>query len=184
MKKITILVMLVVMVFTFSSCASGDFDNETVTTTAESSTTVVTQRQTSTTSPVKTDEEKGRGVASAVKSVLKNPNGEISGDISTGSFKYKINNIDSAKLYVNEADEEIQKTAEENAKKLVSKIKEYYPDEIKKEGSKIEGVGSSDENGIDSAIYVITYVNTQNQELVIKADSTGEIFYVSCNFTW
>ena len=86
-------------------------------------------------------------------------------------------------MYSMEASEEFAKLAEDNAKAFVENIGEFYPDEIKYESMGISQYGSSD-NGIDSVTYVITYTNTQYQELEIRADSTGEIYYVSCSFTW
>lgn len=186
MKKSILIILAVLICICFSACFNDNVQeentNESVVSqipSTEKETT--TERVTSTTSPAKKDEEKGKKLIKAVTGCFSNA-GKTESD-NFGGFEYKAENLDAAEMYSMEQSDDLEKRAEDNAKAFVEKIKEFYPDEITYESTDSAQFGSSD-NGIDSVTYVITYTNTQNQELQIRADSTGEIYYVSCSFTW
>lgn len=186
MKKILLVVLSLIICICFAACfnnnAQTDNTNESVVSeipTTKNETTA--ERETSTTAPAKEDNEKGKQLEKAVADCLSS-DGKVESD-NLGGFEYKTDNLDTAEMYSMEASEELAKLAEDNAKAFVENIGEFYSDEIKYESTGISQYGSGD-NGIDSATYVITYTNSQYQELEIRADSTGEIYYVSCSFTW
>lgn len=187
MKKLICIILSLLICICFVSCSNSndtqeENTNESVVSeipTTEKETT--TERVTSTTSPAKKDKEKADKLSKAV-SVCLSSDGKVDCD-NLGGFEYKAENLDTAEMYSMEQSDELAEKAEKNAKAFVDTIKEFYPDKITYEGTDASQFGNSD-NGIDSVTYVITYTNTQNQELQIRADSTGEIYYVSCSFTW
>lgn len=181
MKKVSLLICLLAVLVALTACSAKERQADDITAVSEITTT--TQRVTNTTAPVSIKKEESKKLCNTVSKALGSENATVTADKENGSFVYKISNADYSKIYANEASDEHKETAEKNAAKLIDEIKAFYPDEITLESSVIQTLGSG-ENGVDSAIYVITYVNTQNQELVIRADSNGEIYYVNCTFTW
>ncbi|MGN1124225.1 MAG: hypothetical protein ACI4RR_07770 [Eubacterium sp.] len=186
MKKVSVICLLTALAISLSAVLSACSQKTEVKETTKAETQTVystTQRVTSTTAPVSKSTENGERLKKAVLSALGENDFEITGDIDYGSFEYRLKDADEAELYSYEQSDEMQKKAEDNASKLVEKIKTLYPDEISLESSQAHPVGSGD-NGIDSVIYIITYTNSQNQELTVRAGSNGEIYYAYCNFTW
>ena len=187
MKKLICIILSLLICICFVSCSNStdtqeENTNESVVSeipTTEKETT--TERVTSTTAPAKKDDEKGKQLSKAV-SVCLSSDGKVDCD-NLGGFEYKAENLDTAEMYSMEQSDELAEKAEKNAKAFVDTIKEFYPDKITYEGTDASQFGNSD-NGIDSVTYVITYTNTQNQELQIRAASTGEIYYASCSSTW
>lgn len=185
MKKSILILSALVICFSFAACShssEAENTNESVvseipTTTAEAT----TERETSTTKPATENSKKASKLESKVLEAV-NIDGTVTAD-NIGGFEFKASKLDTEKMYSMEASEELAKLAEDNAKAFVENIGEFYPDEIKYESTGISQYGNSD-NGIDSVTYVITYTNTQYQELEIRSDSTGEIYYISCSFTW
>ncbi|MGN1421320.1 MAG: hypothetical protein ACI4XC_07395 [Eubacterium sp.] len=186
MKKILLVVLSLIICICFAACfnnnAQTDNTNESVVSeipTTKNETTA--ERETSTTKPATENSKKAKDLENKVLKAVK-IDGKVTVD-NIGGFKFKANKLDTEEMYSMEASEELAKLAEDNAKAFVENIGEFYSDEIKYESTGISQYGSGD-NGIDSATYVITYINSQYQELEIRADSTGEIYYVSCSFTW
>lgn len=185
MKKSILILSALVICFSFVACShssEAENTNESVvseipTTTAETT----TERETSTTKPATENSKKASKLESKVLEAV-NIDGTVTAD-NIGGFEYKAENLDTAEMYSMEQSDELAEKAEKNAKAFVDTIKEFYPDKITYEGTDASQFGNSD-NGIDSVTYVITYTNAQNQELQIRADSTGEIYYISCSFTW
>lgn len=186
MKKISVICLLTALAISLSAVLSACSQKNDVRETTQSEPKTIystTQRVTSTTAPPSKSTEKGAQLKKAVLSALGENDFEITGDTDYGSFEYRLKDADEAELYKYEQSDEMQEKAEKNAQSLVKKIKALYPDEIKLEGTQAHPVGSG-ENGIDSVIYIITYTNSQNQELTVRAGSNGEIYYAYCNFTW
>lgn len=183
MKKASLFICLLVMLVALAACSNEKSKTDDTASTAVSALTTTTQRVTNTTAPVSIKKEESKKLCDTVSKALGNENATVTGDKENGSFIYKINNADYDKIYANEASDEYKETAQKNAARLVDEIKAFYPDEITCESAVTQTLGSGD-NGVDSAIYIITYVNTQNQELVIRADSNGKIYYANCTFTW
>ncbi|MCC8073845.1 MAG: hypothetical protein LIO62_06955 [Clostridiales bacterium] len=187
MKKIIVLILTLAVSICFVACSSQTDDNE------ESSSEQATSATTTTTTlpPVSTTKqaEKNSSQASSLKNIvctaLNCTEDEIDGDIDLGSFTYKANETDESTMYSEEYSDELEDVAKENAKDFVDSIREYYPDcdDIAEYTVDLEEIGGGD-NGIDSVNYIITYLNTQNQALTIYLDSTGQIFYADCEFTW
>lgn len=182
MKRIIVFFSVAVICLCFASCSAK---SESTTTTTETTTLAqtTTERVTSTTAPASEDDVKAGELSADIYNSLGSEKAELSGDIAYGSFEYKKDDLDSSTLLENEPSDDVENQAKENAQKFVDAIKDNYADEIKLESFDSRQVGYGD-NGIDSVIYVATYVNTQNQELMIRIDSYGEIYYVHCNFTW
>ncbi len=109
---------------------------------------------------------------------------EITAEAEDGSFEYKVETLDVLEMYSMEQSDELQEKAEKNAESFVSSISGNYSYDITYESTEVEQIGGDTENGIDSVIYNIKYTNEQNQQLLIKADSTASIYYVYCTFTW
>ena len=86
-------------------------------------------------------------------------------------------------MYANEQSEEFEKKAKDNAQKLIDSIKTFYGDKITFDREYTVTIGGGD-NGLDSVQYQFFYLNTQNQQIKIYADSDGEISFAECNFTW
>lgn len=182
MKKIVALILVMTVGLTFFAC-SKEKEQETETTETTTSLTTTTEPVTSTTAPVSEDKEKGENLKKAVlNGIEESSNGSITGDLSKGSFTYIYSRNPSA-VYENERSDEFEKKAKENAEKLVESIKNLYGDEITFDRMYPAQIGTG-ENGIDSVRYEFYYLNTQNQQLKIYADSDGMISYAECNFTW
>lgn len=182
MKKIIALVVVITIGLTFYAC-SNEKEQTAETTENTTSLTTTTEPVTSTTAPVKKDADKGEKLKEAVlKGIGESENGSITGDLSKGSFTYIYSRNPSA-VYANERSDEFEKKATDNAEKLVKSIKGLYGDEITFDRMYPAQIGTGD-NGIDSVRYEFYYLNTQNQQLKIYADSDGVISYAECNFTW
>lgn len=179
MKKIVCIALILTVCVSFFACSKKETENNESTTSITTTTTPVT----STTAPVSEDKEKGEELKQAVmKSITDSSDGSITGNLETGSFKY-IFNRNPAVVYANERSQEFEDKAYENAEKLVAGIKGFYGDEITFDRMYPYEIGTGD-NGTDSVRYEFYYLNTQNQELRIYADSDGVVSYVECNFTW
>lgn len=179
MKKITVILLALIMSISFVACSSKSDD----TVTEEPTTETTTQLVEKTTALPTDDEEKGKKLSARISEILSMEGADFGGDLSTGGFSYELTDASPEEVYKNEASDEIKAQSEEKAKALVDGIREFYNDEITFVSSETRVVGTGD-NGIDSALYEITYNNSQNQSLVIIADSRGEIVIVKCNFTW
>lgn len=184
MKKIIISLSLIASVcLLFTACGTpSENDGDAVSSSAELTAQSTTHRETSTTSPVSKNKAKGEKLKNAVSAQL-GDGFTVSGAVENGSFEVKADEIDNEKLYENEMSDEYLQKAKQNAEKLVEAIEDSYPDELTLVDCATQTIGSSD-NGIDSALYIITYLNTQNQELQIRCDSSGSIYYAVCDFTW
>lgn len=184
MKKLWIVITAILICLCLSACSKSAGETENRTTAAPQTTqskTTATERMTSTTASPKTDEEKSGRLAAAVKDHFEEA-GSVVTD-SRGGFEFKLADLDEGQMYSMEMSEKMQKNAENNAKALVGEIQEYYPYALTYESTDAQQIGTGD-NGIDSAVYVILYTNTQNQKLELRADSTGSIYYIDCDFTW
>lgn len=182
MKKIIALIVVIAVGITFYACSKQE-ENDLTEAQPSTALTTTTEPATSTTAPVNENSEKGDKLKNAVlKGIDESSNGSITGDLSKGSFKYIYSRNPSA-VYANERSEEFEKKATDNADKLVQSIKALYGDEITFDRMYPAQIGTGD-NGIDSVRYEFYYLNTQNQQLKIYADSDGMISYAECNFTW
>lgn len=182
MKKIIALATVMTIALTFYACSNQKSEKQTDTQ-PNTALTTTTEPATSTTAPVNEDSEKGDELKNAVlKGIDESSNGSITGDLSKGSFTYIYSRNPSA-VYSNERSDEFEKKATDNADKLVQSIKALYGDEITFDRMYPAQIGTGD-NGIDSVRYEFYYLNTQNQQLKIYADSDGMISYAECNFTW
>lgn len=185
MKKISILIISSLICISLAACANEQIQEESTQPITEAATAITTTTvpATSTTAPVNKNIKKGEELKMTVLSALDNEeNAEVEGELSYGSFTYKFIR-DAGVQYANERDEVFEKTAKQNADSLVEEIKELYSDEITFDREYAAPIGSGD-NGIDSVQYQFFYLNTQNQQLKIFADSDGTICYAECNFTW
>ena len=105
--------------------------------------------------------------------------------VNSGNVISYEKNIEETVMFSEEYSREDSDRAYANIDEFVGRLKDYYPD-----GDKLQLYDTCDqqigggENGIDSVIYIAVYTNTQNQALSVYADSTGEIYYAECNFTW
>lgn len=180
MKKITALMLTVLICISFAACtktAENYSNNNTATAVSSVSATENTTEQIieKTTSPPKSDSQKGSELRTAVINTLGNKeNAEISGELEYGKFTYKYSR-DAGVVYANERDNETEK--------LADSISNMYNDELKLHSNHTKQIGTG-ENGIDSVQYQFYYINSQNQLLTIYADSDGEISYADCKFTW
>lgn len=188
MKKLSVILASVLILTCFAACSAKDGSSEpeqsgesVVSALAETEKETATAAATSTTSPKKADESKSEELVNTINTYF-DDTGDTYAD-SCGGFEFRLDDPDESEMYAMEQSDDMQKKAEENAKKFVSSISKYYPYEIKYESTDAQQVGGGD-NGIDSAVYIIVYTNVQNQELQIRADSAGEIYYAYCNFTW
>lgn len=186
MKKALTLILTITIACSLAACSNRQNDNDA----AEEQTTITTTAATTTTAPAtsttavpKEDSSKASQLKKAVQTALGSKEGsEITGDLNHGSFTYKYVR-EPETMYANERTEEAEKKAQKNAQRLVDEIKSIYPDEITFDRLYAAPIGSGD-NGIDSVQYQFFYLNTQNQQLRIFADSDSEISFVECNFTW
>lgn len=194
MKKIIAAMLCIVMCSAFCAC-SKTADSAADTTGAgdadlTSQTEPVTEPSTrsmpkvSTTAKAEKNKKKAKNIEKQVEEYFSADKKEVKSK-STGTFEFKQESLDSGKMYAQEYSDENQKAAEKNAEVFVASIKDNYPDsdKIRHFATDVKQVGTGD-NGVDSVTYDIIYLNSQNQKLDIYADSNGEIFYVSCNFTW
>lgn len=182
MKKAVGVVLAIIILICFSACGKNQEKptDITVLTTSEKATT---ERVEKTTAKPTVNEKKGRKLEASLKEYFSDVDGySLEGDFNKGGFLYKFNR-DAEIVYANERTEAFESNAKSTAKELVDEIKSFYGDEIKLESFEAKEIGNGD-NGIDSVVYVATYVNTQNQALVIQLDSDGVISYVKCDFTW
>ncbi len=186
MKKAIALVLTLSLCIAFAACSKTTTVENTDTTEPQS----VSQTETTTepiiektTQPHKSDSQKANELKSTVISTLGNKDGaEISGELEYGKFVYKYNR-EASVVYANERDDETEKLAINNAQKFADSLSDLYGDELKLHNSHAKPIGTG-ENGIDSVQYQFYYINSQNQLLVIYADSDGEISYADCKFTW
>ncbi len=184
MKKITALMLTALICISFAACTKTAENNSTATAVSSVSATENTTEQIieKTTSPPKSDSQKGSELRTSVMNTLGNKeNAEISGELEYGKFTYKYNR-ETGVVYANERDNETEKLAADNAQKLADSISNMY-DELKLHSNHTKQIGTG-ENGIDSVQYQFYYINSQNQLLTIYADSDGEISYADCKFTW
>lgn len=185
MKKILAIIISSAICISFAACAKELPQEESTQPITQSTTAVTTTTEpaASTTAPPSEDRQKGEELRRAVLSALDDEeNAEIVGNLSFGSFTYKF--IRDTKIqYANERDEVFEKTAKQNADSLVEEIKGLYGDEITFDRMYAAPIGSGD-NGIDSVQYQFFYLNTQNQQLKVFADSDGIVCYAECKFTW
>lgn len=182
MKKIFILCFAAMICFSFYACAKGQ-EEETTHTAAAPAVTTTTEPAVSTTAPASEDAQKGEELKSTVMQALGNKEGAvIEGNLEYGSFTYKFTRNPEV-VYANERTEKLEQKAKNNTEKLIDKIKIYYGDEISFNREYVAPIGNGD-NGIDSVQYQYFYVNSQNQQIKIFADSDGVISFVDCNFTW
>ncbi|MDE5984514.1 MAG: hypothetical protein K2H13_04595 [Eubacterium sp.] len=185
MKKLLAIAITAAICISLASCTKEQMQEESTQPITQPTTaiTTTTEPATSTTAAPSEDTQKGAKLKTAVLAALDNEEKAIiEGNLSCGSFTYKF--IRDAKIqYENERSEEFAKTARQNADSLVEEIKELYGDEITFNREYAAPIGSGD-NGIDSVQYQFFYLNTQNQQLKIFADSDGIVCYAECNFTW
>lgn len=186
MKKIITLVLAFSLCIVFAACGKEMAEENTNTTeptsvsTTEAATETIVEK---TTAEPKSDSKKGNELKATVISTLGNKeNAEISGDLEYGKFVYKYNR-EAGVVYANEHNDQSEKLAADNAKKLADSISNMYNDELNLHSSDTKQIGTG-ENGIDSVQYQFYYINSQNQLLTIYADSDGEISYADCKFTW
>lgn len=182
MKRALVLILAIALCFSFAACSNEKAQEETTqpTTTAATTTTEPVEK---TTAQPSENTAKGNELKAAVLGALENQNGaEISGDLKYGSFTYKYIR-DPKIMYEYEQTDELEKKAMDNAQKLIDSIKDYYGDEITFNRLYQAPIGGND-NGLDSVQYQFFYLNTQNQQIKIFADSDGVISFVDCRFTW
>lgn len=186
MKKAITLILTLSLCIVFAACSKTTADENTSATEPQSVSLTETTTEPiieKTTSPPKSDSQKGSELRTAVMNTLGNKeNAEISGELEYGKFTYKYNR-DAGVVYANERDNETEKLAADNAQKLADSISNMYNDELKLHSNHTKQIGTG-ENGIDSVQYQFYYINSQNQLLTIYADSDGEISYADCKFTW
>lgn len=185
MKKVFAIIISTAICISFAACAKEQVQEESTQPTAQPTTaiTTTTEPATSTTAPPSKNSQKGEELKEAVLSALDhNENAAIEGELSYGSFTYKFIR-DAEVQYQNERSDEFEQAARQNADSLVEEIKDLYGDEITFDRAYAAPIGSGD-NGIDSVQYQFFYLNTQNQQLKIFADSDGVVCYAECNFTW
>lgn len=185
MKKTALIILAAAVCICFAACSNSTEETEYTEKAAQVQTTQdsteTTQRVTSTASPTVRDDNKAKQLEKAVSSAI--PTDCSANADGTGGFELTLDKTDEAEMYSMEQSDDMQEKAEKNAADFAAAMESFYPYEISYEATQAQQIGGSD-NGIDSAVYIITYTNMQNQELSIKADSTGEIYYVFCNFTW
>lgn len=178
MKRISILILSVLLMLCLASCKGSD-DNET--------TQSVTQMPSQTTTyesdvtAVNTDEEKGESLKSDITGFFDGA-GEVDGVFSNGSFTYK-NTRQASVMYAYERDSALEEKARENAQSFADAVSDYYEGGLVLADFSATQIGSSD-NGIDSVKYDAVYLNSQNQTLRITLDSDAVISYVDCALTW
>ncbi len=182
MKRIFALILLFTFCFSFAAC-SNEKQKEETEQPSQTTVTATTEPVQKTTAPPSENTAKGNELKTAVLDTLENrKNAEISGDLKYGSFTYKFNRGPEI-MYADEQSEELEKRAKDNAQKLIDSIKVFYTDKITFDREYTVTIGGGD-NGLDSVQYQFFYLNTQNQQIKIYADSDGEISFVDCRFTW
>lgn len=179
MKKLISILLAVCICAVLTSCTNNN------NTEPESSTAPTTEQTTklpeeNTTKAPEQNSQRGEELQTVLKNSL--GNGELDGDFDIGKFTFK-NTRDAQVVFAYEHTEEMESKAQSNADKLVNDIKSLYGDKIKLYSFVPEQIGNG-ENGIDSVRYKFYYINTQNQLLIIYADSDGVISYAGCAFTW
>ncbi len=188
MKKMVIAGLTVLLSACMCACSQTAKNSSTAASKSETETSLLSTTQprvTSKTAKVSHNAEKGKKLSAAVIRVLGNAEGaSVKGETDTGSFTYIYNVRSTSDVYKNEESTEMEELAKKHAQSLVRELNHYYSDDIKYEKSEVETISGSGDNGIDSARYVIYYTNTQNQQLIIQADSDAVISYVKCDFTW
>ena len=185
MKKTTALLLMAIICISFAACSKTAADGESTTEPASAASTEKTTEQIveKTTAQPKSDSQKGEKLKKTVISTLgSKAEADISGELEYGKFIYKYNR-DASVIYANERNDETEKLAEKNAKKLADSISDIYNDKLTLHSSDTKQIGTG-ENGIDSVQYQFYYINSQNQLLTVYADSDGEISYADCKFTW
>lgn len=181
MKKILISILVIAFCFLLVSCSNENAQEETTLSTTTATTT--TEPVEKTTAQPSENTAKGNELKTAVLDALNNRNGaEISGDLKYGSFTYKFTRGPEV-MYAHEQTEEFEIKARDNAQKLIESINAFYGDEITFDREYSSSVGDGD-NGLDSVQYQFFYLNTQNQQIKVFADSDGVISFVECRFTW
>lgn len=178
MKKSVALIITIIMCISLYACSNNENQPQT-------STQAVTENETQGHADItaRRDSEKGKRLKSAVAEELGAEDGAVlDGDFDTGCFTYKFSR-DAQIMYAKERDDAVEAVAKENAQSLVDEISSFYGDEITLKRFEAKQIGSGD-NGIDSVQYRFTYVNSQNQQIIIYADSDGVISYADCAFTW
>lgn len=182
MKKAFSLLLAAALCLTLASC-SNRAEEEVSQEMPTVSQTTTTDPVTSTTAPAKKNTEKGNTLKKNVLGALGNKKtAKLTGSLAYGSFEYQYSREPEV-IYANERSDEFEQRASANAQGLVDKIKSCYNDEIKLDRTYFAQIGDGD-NGLDSVRYEFYYINTQNQQLKIFADSDGEISYARCDFTW
>lgn len=181
MKKIMILILAVLMCFFSISCSRSQDSSGTENQLSEASTEALAV---STTKKPATDTKKAEELKLTMAKALGTSDESITVQ-NNGSFKYQPKAYDESKIYSMEYTEEIEKAAYKSIEKYIDSIREYYPDgdEIKLYIKNSKQISYGD-NGIDSVYYTAVYINTQNQKITVYADSTGELYYAKCDFTW
>lgn len=180
MKKVLCIALILAVCLSFFACSKKAEENDTTSTTAI---TTTTEPVTSTTAPATENDEKGEKLKEAVLGAIgDSSDGSITGELSYGSFTYIFNRNPSV-IYANERSQEFEDKATANAEKLVDSIRSFYGDEIKFDRMYPYQIGGG-ENGTDSVRYEFFYLNSQNQQLKIYADSDGVISFAECKFTW
>ncbi len=182
MKKIFALFLISAISLSFAACSNERQEEETAQP-SQTTVTATTEPVPKTTAPPSENTDKGKKLKTTVLDTLNNRiDAEISGDLKYGSFTYKFNRNPEI-VYANEQSEEFEKKAKDNAQKLIDSIKTFYVDKITFDREYTVTIGGGD-NGLDSVQYQFFYLNTQNQQIKIYADSDGEISFAECNFTW
>ncbi|MCH5320146.1 MAG: hypothetical protein J1E36_00185 [Eubacterium sp.] len=182
MKKVLVLILTIAFCFLFAACSNDNAQEETTEPTT-TTTTTTTEPVEKTTAQPSENTAKGNELKEAVLNALENQNGaEISGDLKYGSFTYKFTR-DPEIMYAYEQTEEFETKARDNAQKLIESIEVFYGDEITFDREYAYSIGGGD-NGLDSVQYQFFYLNTQNQQIKVFADSDGVISFAQCRFTW
>lgn len=187
MKKAFVIVLCSALCLSMAACSSQSESEDTTqavkTTAPTTAVTTTTEPAVSTTAVPSENIQKGEELKTAVLGALGNENGaEITGDLKYGSFTYKFNR-EPETVYGEERSEELEEKAKENAQRLVDEISTFYTDDIVFNREYAAPIGNGD-NGIDSVQYQFFYLNSQNQQLKIYADSDGTVSYAECGFTW
>lgn len=187
MKKLYAVILTAVICFLFISCGKAPVEEQGISTSLSQTVTVAETTsvlpEEHTTALPREDIKKGEQLKLAVLNALGDEQtAEIGSSTVYGSFTYRFNR-DAKLVYANERNEELEKLARLNADSLVDAINDFYNDEIVFDRLYPAPIGNGD-NGIDSVKYEIFYLNSQNQQLKICADSDGVISFVECKFTW
>lgn len=179
MKKLVCAVLILTFCVSFFACSKKAEITETSTTEI----TTTTKPEEKTTALPSENQEQGEKLKKAVLNSIENSsNASVSGELKFGKFTYSLNR-NPAVIYANERSQEFEDKAYENAEKLVKGIKGFYGDEITFDRMYPYEIDGGN-NGVDSVRYEFYYLNSQNQQLTIYADSDGVISYAECNFTW